>query len=110
MSAAPSAGTLAKYGLSAVEWLAILARQGGVCAVCKKVPNGRFVTDHAHIRGWKKLPPEKRKIHVRGILCWFCNHSYVGRSITVERSEAVSAYLRAHEARLVDIVLRAVAA
>lgn len=105
MSTPPSATTLRKYGLTEVEWLAILMRQGGVCAVCQKVPNGRFCVDHAHVRGWKKLPPEKRRLHVRGLLCWFCNQHYVGRAITIDKSRNVTSYLIAYEDRLVSAAL-----
>ena len=39
----PKPDTLKKYGLTEREWLAILKRQGGACAVCRKVPeNGRL--------------------------------------------------------------------
>lgn len=100
----PRTETLRKYGLSAEAWRAILARQGGVCAVCKKVPNGRLCIDHDHVRGFKKLKPELRRLHVRGLLCWFCNHTYVGRAITVEKSENVTAYLRAHVERMIQHV------
>lgn len=99
----PTQKTLARYGLSAGDWLDILERQGTVCAVCKRMPpSGRLVVDHDHIKGWKKLPPEKRRLHVRGLLCWLpCNRYYVGRSITIERSESVTAYLRDHRERVV---------
>jgi hypothetical protein len=56
----PSKATLKKYGLSEDEWQKILTRQNGVCAVCEKVPTtGRLCIDHEHVKGWKKLPPEK---------------------------------------------------
>lgn len=106
----PRPKTLQKYGLSAEDWTAILLRQGGVCAVCKKPPRARLCIDHAHVKGWKKLPPEKRRLHVRGLLCWFCNEHYVGRSITIAKSEAVTEYLRAHEDRLVRYAQESVAA
>lgn len=102
----PSAKTLAKYGLTAKEWLAILAYQGGVCAVCKLVPkSGRLNVDHDHVRGWKKLPPEKRKIHVRGLLCYWDNKTLVGRGITVDKSKAVTAYLEGHVDRVLKYAL-----
>lgn len=98
----PAQQTLDKYGLSAGEWLAILDRQGGVCAICRKVPSsGRFVTDHEHVRGYKNLPPDERASHVRGICCWFCNHAYLARGITVEKARNVLAYLLAYEERLI---------
>ncbi len=97
----PKPETLKKYGLTAEEWLAILESQGGVCAVCSKVPKtGRFVVDHEHVRGWKKKKPEVRKTYVRGLLCWFCNHSYVGRSITLQKARNVVKYLEGHDRRL----------
>lgn len=97
---APSKATLKKYGLSQQEWLDLLQQQGGVCAVCKRVPdNGRLCTDHEHVKGWKKLAPEHRKLYVRGQLCFFCNHYYCSRAITVEKAKAVVAYLEAYEKR-----------
>lgn len=99
---APSAATLKKYGLSIDDWAEILSRQGGTCAICHKIPpSGRLVIDHAHIKGWSRLPPEKRKLHVRGLLCWLpCNRYYVGRSITIKKAEAVVTYLKEFESRL----------
>ena len=82
------------------EWLAMLAKQGGVCAVCRKLPkNGRLCTDHEHTPRWKKLPAEERKQRVRGMLCFFCNQYYCGRAITVAKAENVVAFLKAYEAR-----------
>lgn len=97
----PSKVTLRKYGLDAQAWLAILEAQGWTCAICKKVPKtGRFVTDHHHAKGWKKMKPEKRRLYVRGLTCWWCNKNYIGRSISVEKASNVVLYLRAFQARL----------
>ena len=97
----PLEKTLRRYGLSREEWLAILDRQGGVCAVCRKLPtNGRLCTDHDHVKGWKKMKPHERKRHVRGLLCFFCNHYYVGRAITVFKARNVYRYLRRHRNRI----------
>ena len=96
----PSAVTLKRYGLNQEEWQALLKTQGGVCAVCRKLPkNGRLCTDHEHIKGWKKLSAEKRKLSVRGMLCFFCNHYYVGRAITVAKARNILSYLLAYENR-----------
>lgn len=96
----PTLSTLRKYGLTQAEWIVIYRRQGGVCAVCRKLPtNGRLCTDHEHVKGWKKLPAEQRKRYVRGLLCWFCNHYYVSRSITVAKAKAVVEYLIGHSER-----------
>ena len=96
----PSLGTLAKYGLTEKDWREILDRQGGVCAICKKEPKkGRLCIDHEHAYGWKNMPDEERKKYVRGLLCWFCNHYYVGRCITIEKAKNVATYLEEYEKR-----------
>lgn len=100
----PSEKTLAKYGLSKEEWLAILDRQFGVCAVCGKEPSaGRLNVDHDHVRGWKKMKPDLRKTHVRGLLCFWCNKTYVGRSLTLLKAASVVDYLTAHNERMLMV-------
>jgi hypothetical protein len=90
----PSAVTLRKYGLDIRAWLALVERQGGVCAICGKLPKtGRLVIDHEHVRGWKKLPPEQRAWYVRGLLCWWDNAQTVGRGATAERLRSAARYL-----------------
>jgi hypothetical protein len=94
----PSAKTLAIYGLTANGWIRLLKAQGWKCPICLK-SHKRWNTDHDHIPGWKKLPSKERALHVRGILCWYCNHKVVGDkrdSVTMQR---VADYLRAHEER-----------
>lgn len=49
------------YGLSREAYKALLAKQGGKCAICRKVPE-RFCVDHNH----------ETKI-TRGLLCVPCN-------------------------------------
>lgn len=96
----PKPETLEKYGLSETDWLAILERQGGVCAVCKRPPTtGRLCVDHDHVKGFKAMPPEKRRLYTRGLLCFFCNKFYVGRAITPQKARNVVAYLEAYEQR-----------
>ena len=90
----PSKATVKKYGLNLEEWKAMADAQNHACFVCKQEPKkGRLCIDHEHIKGWKKMPPEQRKKFVRGLLCWRCNTTFVGRAITVERSKAVTEYL-----------------
>lgn len=97
----PSKATLKRYGLTLEEWLAILERQGGVCAVCKKIPpNQRLCTDHLHVPKWKKLPPEKRKLYVRGLLCAYCNLRLLRKGWTLEKLENAVDYVKLFEQRL----------
>jgi hypothetical protein len=96
----PSQATLRKYGLSENDWKKLLEEQESVCFVCKQTPSSnRLCVDHEHVRGWKKLPPEKRKLYVRGLLCWRCNTTFVGRGITIERATNVAAYLQRYQQR-----------
>ena len=72
--------------------------QGSVCFVCGIEPRtGRLCIDHEHVKGWKKMPPEQRKLYVRGLLCWVCNSHYLFRGITIARSQRVTEYLQRYE-------------
>lgn len=52
-----------KYGLTPDDYDALLASQGGVCAICRGAPAKRpFAVDHCHRTG-----------RVRGLLCNRCN-------------------------------------
>lgn len=96
----PSAPTLKKYGLTLEAWQAMADAQGHACYVCRQEPTrGRLCIDHDHVKGWAKMPPERRCMYVRGLLCFRCNTTYVGRSITVERAQRVVSYLENYEAR-----------
>jgi hypothetical protein len=53
-------------------------------------------TDHQHVRNWKKMPPEKRKLYVRGILCWPCN-SLLRVRVTVPWLQGALDYLSDYE-------------
>jgi len=100
MLKAPSKQTVAKYGLSMDEWQALAEKQGHACFICRKTPTtGRLCVDHEHVKGWKKMPSSERKKYVRGLLCWVCNHYYVGRGITIEKAKNVVNYLEEYEAR-----------
>ena len=96
----PSKATLKKYGLNMEDWNELATKQGHVCYVCKKLTStGRLCIDHEHVKGWKKLPPEQRKIYVRGLLCWFCNSKYLSRGITVDKLRNGLRYLEEYHAR-----------
>jgi hypothetical protein len=54
-----------RYGITIEEYEAMLAKQGGVCALCKKPPkNIRLAVDHDHQTG-----------AVRELLCPSCNRA-----------------------------------
>lgn len=96
----PSKATLKKYGLDDQGWDDIAQRQGYACGVCKQLTKtGRLCIDHEHVKNWKKMPPEQRVLFVRGLLCWRCNTTFVGRGITVERSQNVTSYLVNYQQR-----------
>ncbi len=92
--------TLARYGLTSLEFVELADAQGDACAVCRQVPtSGVLRIDHDHAKGWKRMPPARRKAFVRGLVCYVCNRYYLGRGITIAKSVGVTAYLRAYEAR-----------
>jgi hypothetical protein len=53
---------LKRYGISPAEYDALLAKQGGACAICRKRSKQRLCVDHCHLTGV-----------VRGLLCNECN-------------------------------------
>jgi hypothetical protein len=54
-----------RYGITTDHYAALLARQGGTCAICKRPPSARrLAVDHCHTTG-----------KVRGLLCSPCNVS-----------------------------------
>ena len=58
---------LGKYGLTPVQYQALLSIQGNTCYVCLRAPgNRRLSVDHRHSDGV-----------VRGLLCGRCN-TYIG--------------------------------
>jgi Recombination endonuclease VII len=53
---------LKRYGITPAEYDALLAKQNGACAICRRRPKGRLCVDHCHVTGM-----------VRGLLCKECN-------------------------------------
>jgi hypothetical protein len=78
------------YGISLEEYDAMLARQGGVCAICKKPPaKGKLlVVDHCHLTGM-----------VRGLLCGKCNSLLAFGNDDPDVMRAAIAYLKAARKR-----------
>jgi len=72
------------YGITLEEYNERLEFQGGVCAICKCPPTGRFqlAVDHCHSTGM-----------IRGLLCSFCNHGIGNFRDDVERLASAISYL-----------------
>ena len=101
----PTDETLEKYGLSRLDFRMHLERQNRTCAICKKIPTtGRWYIDHEHVKNWKKLPPEKRKLYVRGILCYFCNRFYMAKAMTKEKAQNIIQYLDDYAVRQSNLI------
>ena len=83
------------YGISADEYNAILAAQGGRCYICqRRTHTKRLAVDHDHATG-----------EVRGLLCADsergCNHAILGNIRDVEMARRIVAYLESPPARRV---------
>src|SRR5262245_2625847 len=77
-----------KYGVSQAHYDAMLAKQDGVCAVCKRLQqrkNYRLSIDHDHTTG-----------AVRGLLCSDCNLAIGFLGDSPERAEKLARYLQSH--------------
>lgn len=95
----PSPATLKKYGLDIQDYLTIAERQGYCCPICGNELRKRTNIEHEHVKGWKDFPPDLRKMFVRGLTCWVCNHYYLGRGISLEKARNVVKYLEEYEKR-----------
>lgn len=96
----PTKATLKKYGLSEQEWKIQWLLQGERCPICRRSGDETvFVIDHEHRAGWKKMPPEKRKLFIRGIICSYCNQRRVGRGVTTETAYNSYEYLKQYDER-----------
>jgi hypothetical protein len=51
-----------QYGISAAEYDALLKKQNGACAICRRRSKGKLCVDHCHLTGM-----------IRGLLCRRCN-------------------------------------
>ncbi len=71
------------YGMSDPDYEALLARQGGVCAICGRKSRRRLVVDHCHVCD-----------RVRGLLCHNCNLGLGYYCDDTSRLQAAIAYLQ----------------
>ena len=103
----PKQATLDKYGLSLEGWKEIWKRQGKKCPICGKEPKTgtgcEFNVDHEHIKSWKKMPPEERRLYVRGIVCYMCNRYYMAKGMTNKKAMGIVNYLNDYDARWENI-------
>ncbi len=77
---------LYKFGITQADLDAMIARQGGKCAICAGPPNGpgkRLHIDHCH-----------NSKAIRGLLCSKCNTAVGLLDDNPERAELLAAYLR----------------
>jgi len=84
---------LKKYGLTVVDYAAILDAQGGVCRICGEPPKpdgvraaSKLHVDHNHTTG-----------QVRGLLCNHCNRGIGAFRDRPDLLELAIAYLRTYE-------------
>lgn len=78
----------------------MVEKQGYACYVCQQVPKRfRLCIDHFHVRGWKKMPPSERVKWVRGVICFRCNTTFVGRGVTAQIAARVVSYLQEFDLR-----------
>lgn len=86
LSPARIESVVARYGIDAEVYVALLERQGAACAICGKsaVMSGRALlcVDHDHVTG-----------RVRGLLCGNCNSGLGMFGETSELLRLAAAYL-----------------
>ena len=75
------------YGLTPEDFEAMVATQGGRCAICGRISDARLHIDHDHETG-----------AVRGLLCADCNGGVGLPGDDPDRAEAAAAYLRRERA------------
>ncbi len=90
-----------RFGITPEEHKQWEAEQGGVCAICGDPPGGRWDrlhVDHAHVPGYEDMPPEEKRKHFRGLLCFECNVGLGKFKDSSDRLMAALVYLRGERA------------
>jgi len=103
----PSKATLKKYGLSEQEWIVLYNKHDGRCYICGVPFDGSdrggkerlACVDHEHVNGFKKMSPEDKKKHLRGMLCYQCNRLVAQKSNTINKMYKAIEYLERYESR-----------
>lgn len=97
----PTDATLRRYGLDRGDWSHIACViQGGLCPLCKlPLALRSLVIDHAHVKGFKRMKPERKRQHIRGVLHNYCNRRLVRKQLTLDKARNLVAYLEAHARR-----------
>lgn len=73
-----------KWGITFMEYEVMLGAQGGACAICRKVPDGKYLAiDHDHRTG-----------KIRGLLCSKCNTALGSLKEDPESIMRMLAYVR----------------
>ena len=111
----PSPTTLARYGFGfgpaaladtpEDDWRLLLRAHKGSCGACGRFPpSGRLNIDHEHVKNWVKMPPEERRIYVRGLACYMCNHYRLARGANPENLRGAADYLERYLKRIAGIL------
>lgn len=84
-----------RFNITAAQYDELLAGQGGVCAICKREPNGKSLhVDHDHGCCSSELTCGKC---IRGLLCYACNSGLGAFRESVAIAEKAVTYLRRFE-------------
>jgi hypothetical protein len=91
-------GTLRVYGLDLKSWKELVDKQcvGNfcICPICEK-PMKKVAIDHFHLPGWKKLPKEERRKHVRCLAHSECNWHFIAKN-TLQTATNIVKMLEKH--------------
>jgi hypothetical protein len=80
------------YGID-LKWFKERSKNG--CEVCGR-KEGRLCVDHIHVKGFKKLSVEDKRMFIRGVACFMCNTGFKSFEKTVSgernRKQLVGTY------------------